>query len=231
VGLNYIWDLVIKADWSGLERKDLTFAAAKVFSPYMELSPEALNAAVVERRVEVNPYYRFYDIFRDLFDVNNHEEVELRNTLFDIAIHLLAELDVMQGMNKQEYYIRFVLRDLEAGLFGSRVKEGLVLFNREEQEIIAANVLRLYETGEALYLLRDTMRKLFKQSTLYANCEEKEELLFYIGKEETKAVRAKVELVRELFLPARFHTELYWSDHFGIIGVEETMKQDHIALY
>ncbi|MNJ71526.1 hypothetical protein D3C77_680780 [compost metagenome] len=120
---------------------------------------------------------------------------------------------------------------MEEGLFGEDVRTGLSLFNREEKEIIAANVLRLYETGEAVYLLKDTMRKLFTRSTIYVNCEEKDELVFYVGQKETADTKARIELVRKLFLPVRFDTEIYWEHHFGIQGVEETMQIERIALY
>ncbi|MGG1441754.1 iron-dependent peroxidase [Brevibacillus laterosporus] len=231
MGLNYIWDLLIKAERSGIEKKRVQFTPAKVFSPYMELSLENLNAKEIEQTIEINPYYRFYEIFRDLFDPNIETDVELRNSLFDILIHFLAEIDLMQGMNKREYYIRFLQKDLEAGVFGSSVKDNIYLFTREEREMIASNLLRLYETGEAVYLLKDTTKKVFTRSTIYANCEEKDELLFYIGQPETQVARAKIELIKDLFLPVRFSTELYWSYHFGIMEVEETMQVDYIALY
>ncbi|NRR24914.1 iron-dependent peroxidase [Brevibacillus sp. MS2.2] len=231
MGLNYIWDLVIRAKRAGIAKKDIQFKAAKVYSPYMELSHEAINAKTVDKTVEVNPYYRFDDIFRDLFDANYSDDAELRHTLFDIIIHLLAEIDLSQGMNKREYHIRFVLRDLEAGLFGSRVQENIRLFTKEEREIIAGNILRLYETGEAVYLLKDTMRKIFSHSTIYANCEEKDELLIYVGQSESETAHAKLALIKDIFLPVRFHTEIYWRNHFGILDVEETMQIDSVALY
>ncbi|QDX92967.1 iron-dependent peroxidase [Brevibacillus laterosporus] len=231
MGLNYIWDLLIKAERSGMEKKDVQFAPAKVSSPYMELSLVNLNAIEIDQTIEINPYYRFYEIFRDLFDPNIETDVELRNSLFDILIHFLAEIDLMQGMNKREYYIRFLQKDLEAGVFGVSVKDNIHLFNKEEREMIASNLLRLYETGEAVYLLKDTTKKVFTRSTIYANCEEKDELLFYIGQPETPIARAKIELIKDLFLPVRFSTELYWSYHFGIMEVEETMQVDYIALY
>lgn len=229
--MNYIWDLLIKAERSGLTKGEIYFTAAKVYSPYMELSHEAINTSVVEQNVEINPYYRFYAIFRDLFDINNHEDMDLKNALFDIVVHFLADIDRIQGMNKREYYIRFALRDIENGMFGSNVREKIDVFNSEEKEVIASNVLRLYETGESVYLLKDTMRKIFKHSVIYANCEEKDELLIYIGQKANKTAQAKLECIKEIFLPVRFHTEVYWKEHFGIIDIKETMRIDSIALY
>ncbi|WP_236338162.1 iron-dependent peroxidase [Paenibacillus plantiphilus] len=231
MGLNYIWDLIIKSERAGIAKRDISFAVAEVYSPYMELSLESLNARTAERRVELNPYYRFDHIFDGMFDINNDEDVELREQLFDILIHFLADIDLTQGLNKREFYIRFALRDLENGAYGDKVMRSIGLFGREERDMIALNLLRLYETGEAVYLLKDTMRKVFKRSTIYANCEEKDELLVYVGQEETEEARAKVGLIMDIFLPVRFHVEFYWNRHFGILGLEDTMRQDGIAMY
>ncbi|QOS80385.1 iron-dependent peroxidase [Paenibacillus sp. JNUCC31] len=229
--MNYIWDLIIRAKRDGTDLRDVTFVPARVYSPYMELSQTNLNASGVEGTVEVNPYYRFFDIFRDLFDINNEEQVELREALFDLVIHFLADMDLMQGMNKREYYIRFILKDMHSGVYGDRVRRRLELFGQEEQEVIACNMLRLYDTGEAVHLLRDTLVRMFPRSTLYANCEEKDELLLYIGQVERTEAKEKLELILELFLPVRFDTEIYWGHHFGILDVDYTMIQDGIALY
>lgn len=229
--MNYIWDLVIAAELAGQARKQISFVPAARYSAYMELSQPDLNANAPESIVEINPYYRFYDLFRDYFDANNLEDTELRRTLFDIAMHFLAEMDLYQGMNKREYYIKFVLKDFEAGVFGSKARDAIRRFSRNERDIIAANLLRLYETGSTLYLLRETMRSIFKGSTIYLNGDGKDEMLFYVGQEESPNTRAKVELIIELFLPVRFSTEIYWSHHFGIMDVDETMRIDGIALY
>lgn len=157
--------------------------------------------------------------------------MELREALFDLVIHFLADMDLMQGMNKREYYIRFILKDMHSGVYGDRVRRRLELFGQEKQEVIACNMLRLYDTGEAVHLLRDTLVRMFPRSTLYANCEEKDELLLYIGQVERTEAKEKLELILELFLPVRFDTEIYWGHHFGILDVDYTMIQDGIALY
>ncbi|WP_127533681.1 iron-dependent peroxidase [Paenibacillus kobensis] len=229
--MNYIWDLLIRSVQAGLSKQDIRFVPARSYSPYMELSLEHLNASGAETVVEVNPYYRFEPIFRSLLDPNVEEYDELRHQLFDLVMHQLGSIDLMQGMSRQEYYVQFLLRDIEEGAFGVRVRDGITKFNREERDAIAANLLGLYQTGEALYWMKQTMRSLFKRSTIYAICEEKDELILYVGQEETPASRAKVELILDLFLPVRFRTELYWSRHFGILGVEDTMRLDAMALY
>ncbi len=231
--MNYIWDLLIKAQEAGIGKEQIVFVPAQVYSPYMELSLAELNAKPGEHgiEVEVNPHYRFPDLFDGLLDINLTENEELRRTLTDILLHFLAELDLTQGMNRREFYIRFVLRDMEAGSFGDRVKEGLGLFSREERDLIAEAVLRMYETGEPLHLLRSTVGKVFPRSTIYVNSEERDEMLFYIGQKKNEQRLRKLELLMELFLPVRYRTEVYWEYHVGILDADETMVLDRIAMY
>jgi hypothetical protein len=229
--MNYVWDLVINAGQGGMQKKNIKFILAQSYSPYMELSNEIINFTKPEHEIEINPYYRYFEIFKDMFNINNIEDTELRNNLLDIAVHFLCDIDVMQGMSKREYYIRFILDDMEKGILGSSINDKLHMFDSEEKRLLADNILRLYITGEALYLLKDTVRKIFKNSTIYANYETKDELLFFIDTERTDEKEIKLTLIKDIFLPIKFRTEIYWRDHFGVIGVEETMKIDSIALY
>jgi hypothetical protein len=229
--MNYIWDLVINARQAGVPMEKLTFIPARIYSPYMELSNEHLNFKAIEPKVELNPYYRFYEIFKDLFDINNEEDRELRDVLFDVAIHFLIRIDLRQGMNRTEYYLRFILRELAGGSFGPLVRERFGFFNESEQYIVAENIYRLLLTGAMLTLLKNTIRRIFKNATIYANYETANELLFFIPCEKSELNVGKLELITELFLPLQFITLIYWQDHFGVIGMDETMHIDHIAMY
>lgn len=42
------------------------------------------------------------------------------------------------------------------------VRDNMHAFTKKEQEIVALNMLRLYQTGEEIYLLKDTLKRLFK---------------------------------------------------------------------
>ncbi len=229
--MNYIWDLLIRAEDEGFAKKDIQFHLAKDFSPYMELSPQLLNAQHLEQQVEVNPYYRYYEIFKNLFHPDNMNDLELREYFLDFVLHFLAEIDRMQGMNKREFSIQFILREIDANVFGNTVRDNMHAFTKKEKEMVVLNILRLYQTDDEIYLLKDTMKRLFKHCMIYVKSEEQDELLLYIGQKKSELNEMKVRLVQEIFLPVNFQTEVYWQNHFGIIGAEETMKLDRIALY
>lgn len=230
-GMNYIWELAIRAEQAGIPQDKLKFRLAKSYSPYMELSNENINFRDVEPEVEVNPYYRFHEIFKDLFHPDNHEYEELRQVLFDLVIHFLTWLDRRQGMNKRDFYYRFILNDLKNGIFGPEIRDKLRFFIPSEQQILAENIFLLYTTGEMIGLLKDTIQRIFKGAIIYANYEKQDELLFYLDYEENETNKAKLDVIQQLFLPIKFRTEVYWTYHFGIIDRYETMRVDQIALY
>jgi len=229
--MNYARDVIINLRQNGKEEKKLKFVVAKSYSPYMELSDACINFNEVEEEIEINPYYRYYEIFKDLFNINNEEYIELRETLFDIVMHFIADIDAMSGMTKREFYLRFIIEDISKGILGERIKKNFEIFDNKEKMIIAENLIKMYKTGQTLYLLRDTVRRIFLNTTIYANNEMKNELLFYIPYSRSEINEAKMEFIKEFFLPINFRTEIYWEDHFGVIDVEETMKIDSIAIY
>ncbi|MGR6545095.1 iron-dependent peroxidase [Paenibacillus tundrae] len=229
--MNYIWDVMLNAQLKGIDSSNINFIPAENYSPYMELSLEDLNVREIEQTIEVNPYYRFYSIFKNLFLPDDKEVYELRENLFDILVHFLGLIDLHQGMNKREYYIRFFKRDLSEGVYGSKIASIFNDLTREEQDKISEGLLMVYETGELIHFLKQTMSKVFKKSIIYANCEEKNELLIYMGQEKTAHANSKVELIMALFLPLHFTIEIYWDYHFGILEEENTMKIEGIALY
>ncbi|WP_042473922.1 hypothetical protein [Bacillus ndiopicus] len=229
--MNYIWDLLIQAENRGLEPSDIHFKLATSFSPYMELSPQVLNTTMIEPKVEINPYYRYAEIFNYLFQPDNEADVEIREYLLDIVIHFLADIDRMQGMNRKEYFIRFLLQEFTANTFGLAAQQEIQELTKAEQEIVAFHMIHMYQTGDILYNFKETLKKLFPNCAVYIKSEGRDEVLLYIGQQRTQQREIKIKLIRTLFMPIGFTLDIYWAHHFGIVDVEETMKIDQIALY
>jgi hypothetical protein len=59
----------------------------------------------------------------------------------------------------------------------------------------------------------------------------KKEILIYIGQKRTQELENKMDVLIDLFLHIDFKVFLYWQYHFGILGVEDTMKIENMVLY
>ena len=68
--MNYLWEVMLKLREQGLPEHSIRYQMPDEFSAYMELSMPYLNQESIEENavVEINPYYRFYHIFKDFSD-------------------------------------------------------------------------------------------------------------------------------------------------------------------
>jgi len=49
--------------------------------------------------------------------------------------------------------------------------------------------------------------------------------------DKTKEEVERMEMLEKLFLPISYETDVFWKYHFGIIGVDESMKIGKTAIY
>ena len=74
--MQYIWEVVLAAEKNGIREADLQYEVPEVRSPYLEVSFYDLNTQTVEQTaVEVNPFYRFFDIFSGVLDIDQSERI------------------------------------------------------------------------------------------------------------------------------------------------------------
>lgn len=231
--MNYIWDMAIKALRQDITPEAITFVHSKKCSPYMELAFEDINTALLEPDtvVEVNPYYRFCDIFKNFLDVNFREHEEIQTVFFDIITHYLLFIDRHQGLCKREYYGKFILNDIKNGVFGQAVQQNVEVFTLDERHIFLSGLISLNYTGASVHLLKLVIRQIFVNSIIYYRSEDTSEVLIYLGTAETAATRRKIDTILTFFLPLGFAYRLYWEKHFGIIGMDQTMGINNIVIY
>ena len=82
--MNCLWEVMLKAKEQGVPEKNIRFQVSRAFSPYMEVSCPCLNQDTLEDIpvIEVNPYYRFYSIFKDLCHPSKDTSSLLRPAVF-----------------------------------------------------------------------------------------------------------------------------------------------------
>ncbi len=229
--MNYIWELAIKAGEQGIDPDNIYFKYGHPFSGYMELSFVDMNETNVLFEVEINPFYRYYSIFKELFEPNVNENNEMIEVLHDLIIHHLKNIDVLMGMNKREYYINFIIKDMYSGFFGEYIKAKIDMFTRQEQKIIANNILSLHTTGECIHLLKDTVSRIFTKAYIFSNATEKDEIILFLRIKETKQKAEQIEIIKYLFLPFKCKVEVYWEHIFGVIDVDDLMVMNEIMIY
>ncbi len=228
-----LWEVVLEAKKEQIPLKDLRFVHEGKGSAYMELSLPFINQEELqgEKVIGVNTYCRFYSIFKHMYQPDQKEFPYLRNSLTNLILHLLAENDARRGMTKEEYYKKLLIRDIQSGVFGKEAIQVFAHMEKEEQDKLMSGWLRSYRTGSSLAIFIDMVHSLIDNSIVYHNNDFPEELLVYTSSKTTDELEQRLQFLIELFLDIQYWVEIYYEYHFGIIGMEDTMQIDEIALY
>ena len=228
-----LWEVVLEAKKEQIPLKDLRFVHEGKGRAYMELSLPFINQEELqgEKVIGVNTYCRFYSIFKHMYQPDQKEFPYLRNSLTNLILHLLAENDARRGMTKEEYYKKLLIRDIQTGVFGKEAIQVFAHMEKEEQDKLMSGWLRSYRTGSSLAIFIDMIHSLIDNSIVYHNNDFPEELLVYTSSKKTDELEQCLQFLIELFLDIQYRVEIYYEYHFGIIGMEDTMQIDEIALY
>ena len=230
--MNYAWEVVLQAEKVHQSRDDLRFVEAKDPSPYIEVSLIDLNQETPEdNRIEINPLYRFEDVFGRIFDRNVEDMTRSREIFFDICLHYIVQLDLREGLSREDYYCSLLAGDIDKGIYGNQAKKRFRLFNRAEQKEVLRSYLQLLRTGNHLEEYRKVVTRIYPNSIIYENNEVMHELLVYLGVRETGEEREKAAFLVEVFLPIQETVYIFYENHFGIIGVDETMAVDEMVVF
>jgi hypothetical protein len=235
--MRYLWEVLLAAKEEGIPEEKLRFIHAPLGSGYMELSLPCLNQTWLEEdgqpgeiTIGVNTYYRFYDIFHDMFPPDSADFPALRESLTNLSLHMLAWNDVRRGLTKENYHKRLLAKEILEGGFGEMTKSVFLSMNRRDQEQLLGGWLRSFRAGSALSVFLDMVHGLVADSIVYHNNEEPDEILIYTGLKQERSLEQRIRFLIDTFLDIRYQVEIFYEYHFGVIGVEETMQIDEIAI-
>ncbi|MCM1259115.1 MAG: hypothetical protein NC307_14870 [Roseburia sp.] len=235
--MNFLWDIALRAKEQGFREEELLFRQAEEYSPYYEQSFPCVNETEVTSPViELNLLYRFADIFQDILMQENsgltQEEYSQFGVKFiDAALHVILYADLRHGLTKREIYIKKIAKEFREGIFFSGMAKDFNWIERPQQERLAALALTQMETGSSLRLFRRAVLILYPNARLYQIKKEDKKLLLYLSCRESETETGKMAFVSDMFLPVGYDIKVFFEYHFGIIGVEGTMKVDETALY
>ena len=229
--MQYIWEVVLAAEKNGIREADLRYEVAEVRSPYLEVSFCDLNTQTVEQTVvEVNPFYRFFDIFSEILDINQKGYEKTREIFVDTVFHYLALTDLRMGMSKKDYYLKFLAEELESGQFGSKAKAAIQLFSSYEKKYIVLALMDVISSRNYREIFKWLFQEIYQDSIIYKSMDCANELYIYVGRAETQEERKRVQFLLDAFLPIGVRTEVFYQEHFGILEIEETMILDKVLL-
>lgn len=231
-----LWEVLLEAGKEHIPEEKLRFIHTPKGSGYMELSMPCLNQTWLsdgeeeEILIEVNTYYRFYEIFKNMFPPEQIDYPALRESLTNLILHMLAQNDVRKGMTKEDYHKKLLAQEILSGSYGGMAEGVFLAMSREQQEILLNGWMNSFRVGSALPVFLDMIHGLVKDSIVYHSNECPDEIFIYTGQKKERSLEQRIQFLTDTFLDIRYRVEVFYEYHFGIIGVEETMRIDEIAV-
>lgn len=230
--MNFLWDIALRASQQGTKEEELFFCQAEAYSPFYEQAFPCLNETRVEGgEVELNLLFRFADIFQYLLAEDGDVYPEFRRYLIDAALHMILDTDLHHGVTRRDVYIRSLQKELEDGTFWREMAEDFQLIVPEKRSRVAALVLSQMQTGASSVIFRRALRVLFPDAVLYQLREEPGMLLLYLPAARSVRDERILAFAKDMFLPVCYRLRVFWKYHFGVVGVDASMKMDEIAIY
>ena len=174
----------------------------------------------------VNPNMRFKKIFSPILE----SELCFNDDYVNIILHMLAEMDRKSYVNRFTIKRNLLLKDIKDGILGQNLKENINIFSKIEMEKVLNCLLESLDKTDMYKLFEKISKKIFPNASKLYYFESSKNLYIYLGIEKDSETTKKMELLMELFWDITSNLEVYYETHFGIIGIDATMKINHIEI-
>lgn len=230
--MNFIWDIIINAKDNDIKKDELFFVLGKDISPWYEQSFSCLNQTNVDSNfIEINPFYRFNHIFQDFLHVDFDENLEFRKYFFDLVVHFLAEIDLSLGTNQNSVFLNVIEQEINTSVLGEDLALKFKQFFGDERVSMLMLVLTQLNIGSSMMNFKKAIKISFKNCLLYQIKDETDNFILYTSAKENEVNQDKLDFITEMFLPLGCNLRVFWTEHFGLLGIEQSMKLDTIELF
>lgn len=231
-----LWNIIYEVKRQKKNRKLVKFVSSGNISPYMELNFENINYMYFDEeninKIEVNPYYRYFEIFSEMLDINREEYPEIKEILFNVMCHYLAEVELKKGLTIEDYLLKFISKSIYLKEFGEKTsKEFEEIFDESEKKKLYKIILNMYRDGSCMEHYCKALGVIFKNSIVYNYKDTEEDLIIYIGHKETEKNKKKYEVLKEIFLPISINIFVFWEHHFLVIGQDGVSTIDECRVF
>ena len=231
-----LWNIIYEVKRQKIKRNRVKFVSSGNISPYMELNFENINYLYFDEKsineIEVNPYYRYFEIFSEMLYINSEDYPQIKEILFDVMCHYLAELELKKGLTMEDYLLKFISKSIFEKEFGERIsKEFEEVFDEAEKKKIHKIILNMYRDGSCMEHYCKALGVIFKNSIVYNYKDTEEDLIIYIGHKEREKNIRKHEILKDIFLPISINIFVFWEHHFLVIGQDGVSMIDESRIF
>ena len=218
--------------WNRVMRDSATvrFEQADFFSPYCESVVGSIRPDGDVDVIELNGFYRYGDILHALFAIEGKED-SVSRFIYDYLLHLLARLEVRNGVTLSEFRLRCKWEMLETGQYGESARRCFMKADTSGKYLTAYYLSQQEQAGESVALFGKALISILGDGIIYRNDINPKELLLYLGRAQGEWDKPAIELCCELFLPFMYSVRVFYEASFGIVDNENCMELDKIEIF
>lgn len=233
--MNYLKDIIIESEEKNIDKKNIKYFMPNYISPYLEINQDNLNLINLNSTdkyiIGVNPYFRNEKIFWDFMSPNILDFNNLKNMLFNIISHLIAETDYFSIKRLSDFEKKLLKKSILSNEFGIFIKNIYLNLSELERKYVLEELFKMYKFGFNLERFLFILDLFFPKSISYDYLSDKNILNLFLPQKENENNIEKLEFLKELFLPINLKLKIYWEYHFFIIGVDDTSKLNECRIY
>lgn len=143
--------------------------------------------------------------------------------IFNILLHIVADIDKFSGMSMIDLRARFILEEILESKYGEEIRNRFCLLTENHKRILCCFISKYILSDELNIQFYNCLKAVFTSIKIFL--EEKKEIVHIcVNSEENNYNNNLFQLIKTLFNPIENKVEVYWrNQQFGIIGEDWTM--------
>ena len=215
--------------WTNYDSNSFYYSEDVPNCPWEELVK--IIQSIEVKKFEINPLIRFSEIFLPLFEEFRSLSSDERHEIENILYHFLAQIDRHCGKHKFSFVNQIIAEELSKNFYGETAGEIFRQLEVHEQRKIADLLRRQEKCNGRKLFYTEAIKTFFPNAKIYFY-EDEQKFLIYIPQKETKKAKLYLKLINILFLEVScLPPEIFWNQHFGIVGEPETMLINQMIIY
>jgi hypothetical protein len=211
--------------------QDISFLCKDTPDPYLEICSPCINEIDFDKVIEINLLLRFSYVADSLFLSKINDS--LRNQLVNLILHYYSSIDLHQGMNVKYLSAEIFSKWLRSGACGNQNADLIIKMEIIDKDLFLKFIgilINHFFSGFFEGNLYAAFQLFFPNGALYQQKNRPKSLILFLNRIKSDTCDTMVLLLKSFLIPLEYEVTICYENHFGIIGMDETMQIDHITI-
>ncbi len=205
--------------------------------PYINSFDDLMNT----KEIYINPFLRIWNevIHSECNSLNSNnmcccydEKRPVLTEFFNILVHFLCYTDLQLGYTLLDYQKKSLYDDINSNIYGENIKHLFFNLTNHDQHKFLTAICNFNKSDHHTLTSFDVAFKTFFSRSIIYFSPIRRDIFLFIGQPESDYNKDVLNLLVYFLFPITHHLNknIAWTNHFGIIDNDNTMKIDKIFI-